>query len=191
MSTGKLIGLRDIHYALLTSDDESGVVYEDPKRLAEAVSAKLKPKVNTESLFADDRIIEQASSLENVEIELELADLTPEIQAEVLGQRMEKGVVISSGDDIAPYLALGFRALKSNGKFRYVWLYKGKFELPEDEHQTKEGKVSFQKPKIKATFMERKYDSAWKGTADDNTDDFTGGKDWFKAVHDPTPTPEA
>ena len=30
----------------------------------------------------------------------------------------------NSGEDVSRYVAIGFRAKKSNGKYRYYWLYR-------------------------------------------------------------------
>ena len=35
-----------------------------------------------------------------------------------------------------PFVALGFRAMKSNGHYRYYWFLKGKFNMPKEEATT-------------------------------------------------------
>lgn len=51
-------------------------------------------------------------------------------RAKLQGDKVVEGVLI------APTLALGFKSKKNNGKYRYVWLLKGKFELTADEYDT-------------------------------------------------------
>ena len=50
-------------------------------------------------------------------------------------------------------MALAFRSLKSNGKYKYVVLYKGAFGVGDDEYQTKEESATFQTTTISATFL--------------------------------------
>jgi len=59
-----------------------------------------------------------------------------------------KGVLIESKDDLPPTIALGFKSKKNNGKYRYVWLLKGKFELVTDEYDTEAEKPKAQSAKL-------------------------------------------
>lgn len=45
------IGLRDVHYAILTSDNASGAVYETPVKIAGAISANVNPNTNSATLL--------------------------------------------------------------------------------------------------------------------------------------------
>ena len=77
-------------------------------------------------------------------------------------------VLTYNHDDIAPYVALGFKIKKSNGKYRYVWLLKGKFDEVAEEAATQEDKAKFTTPKVKGTFMSRE-DGNWKYSADEDS----------------------
>jgi len=182
--SGVQVGLRDLHYAILTQDDAMGVAYEDPVKIAGAISATITPTVNTETLFADDGPSETASALGEITVELQVKDLPLPVQAALLGHDLENGVLIRNADDNAPYVALGFRSLKSNGKYRYVWLYKGKFAPPEQQYQTKEDTPAFQTPTITGTFVKREYDDAWQAVGDEDEPGFTAGATWFDAVYE-------
>ncbi|MEY9096284.1 major tail protein [Paenibacillus sp. RC84] len=182
---GVQVGLNNLHFAKLTKDDDSGAVYETPKRIAGSIMAKISPKMNTETLYADDGPSETATALGEIEVEFEVKDLPLEIQAEVLGHTLSKGVLIKNADDTAPYLAIGFKSKKTNGHYRFVWLYKGRFELPEQEFKTMEDKPSFQTPKVKAKFVKREYDNIWQVMGDEDVSGFTAGDTWFSQVYDP------
>lgn len=163
-----LVGLENLVYAKLTN--EATNVYETPVAIAPAINAKIKPKVNSAILYGDNRAVETVSALGEIEVELEVTDLPLEVVAALLGHSLDAatGVITYNVDDIAPYVALGFKAKKANGKYRYVWLLKGKFEEQEDEYATTEDKVKFTTPKIKGTFVSRS-DSNWKYTADEDS----------------------
>lgn len=185
---GILIGLRDLHYAILISDDpNTGAVYEKPVRIAQAINAKISPKQNTETLYADDGPFVTVASMGEVDVELEVSDLPLEVQAALLGHTISNGVMIKKSTDIAPEVAIGFRSVKSNGKYRYVWLLKGKFHLPEEDYATKADKISFNTPKLKGTFVKR-LDDVWQYVADEDSLDFdpTIASSWFTSVYKPT-----
>ncbi|WP_297988623.1 major tail protein [uncultured Anoxybacillus sp.] len=179
---GVQVGLRDLYYAILKKDDSTGVAYQTPVKIAGAINAKISPKVDTQTLYADDVPSETFTSLGEIEVELETKDLTLSVQAALLGHKISNGVLVKEADDVAPYVAIGFRSQKSNGKFRYVWLTKGRFETPEQEYQTKEDKPSFQTPKLKGTFVKRDYDGVWQVIGDEEETGFNQSNTWFNAV---------
>lgn len=186
---GVLIGLDDLHYAVLTKDDATGVTYDTPKPIAKAVSASIQPKTNSATLYADDGPTETATSLGEIQVDLEVAGLPTSVVAELLGATVgSDGVLVQKATDVAPYVAIGFRSQKSNGKYRYVWLYKGRFAPMQEDYKTKEDNVSFQTEKISGTFVKRDYDSAWIAKGDEDDPTFTGGATWFDQVYAPPTT---
>jgi phi13 family phage major tail protein len=183
MSRGVQIGLKDVHYALLTTDDvETGVTYEEPAPIIGAITANINPNASMETLFADDGPMETAASLGQIELELNVADLPLSVQAALLGHEAPTvGEIMRKAGDVPPWLALGFRSLKSNGKYRYVWLLKGKFMVPEQSHETKGDTITFQTPTINGSFVKRDFDDAYQLLGDEDETDFAA-TDWFKAT---------
>lgn len=181
-----LVGLKDLYYATLTKDDDTGVTYGTPARVAPAINAKITPSVSTEILYADDGAAETTTALGEISVELETSDLPLEIQAVLLGHTLDvaTGVMTKKSSDTAPYVALGFKSKKSNGKYRFVWLLKGKFSPIEEEFKTSEDKVSYNTPKIKASFIKRSKDDVWQYIADEDSG-FTGAATWFTTVYAP------
>lgn len=183
------VGLNNLHYALLTKDDSTGITYSAPKKVAGAIEAKISPKVNSAILYADDGAAETASSLGEIEVEINLKSLPSEVQKEILGHTLNtEGVLIKKSDDIAPYLALGFSSQNSDGTTKYVWLFKGKFELPEENFKTKGENVEFQTPSVKAKFVKRDKDNAWQAQVNsgDTGIDPAVIPAWFTAVYTET-----
>lgn len=178
------IGLKNLVYSKLTKDDEVGVTYSEVKKIAPAINARISPKTEISNLYADDGAVETVTSLGEIEVELEISDLPIDIQADLQGHTVNAGVIIKKSTDTAPYVAIGFKSEKANGSYRYKWLYKGKFSLFEEEFKTKEDKVEFQTPKLKATFVKRLFDDAWEATADEDAVDFNPltATNWFTSV---------
>lgn len=162
------IGVENLVIATLT--DEANCTYSTVTSVAPLINIKVNPKSNTDTLYADDRAVETVTSLGEIDVEIETQDLPLEIQATMLGHVLDAvtGVMAFKATDIAPYVALGFKIKKANGKYRYVWLLKGKFEELGEEASTQEDKAKFQTPKLKGTFLTR-TDGLWKYTMDENS----------------------
>jgi phi13 family phage major tail protein len=150
---GVQVGLKNLYYAVLTKDDATGVSYLAPVKIAGAINAKISPKSNTEVLYADDGPDETATALGEIDVEFEAKDISLADQAALLGHSIVGGVMLKKATDVAPYVALGFMSKKSNGQYRYIWLTKGMFALPDQEYATGEDKPKFQTPKLKGTSL--------------------------------------
>jgi len=186
------IGLRDIHIALLTKDDNTGATYATPTKLERAISAKLSPKVNSENIYSDDTVEDVITSFDSIEVEIELNQLTLTSRATLQGASVVTGVLIESKQDLAPTVALGFKSKKHNGKYRFVWLLKGKFELAADEYDTEADKPAPKTAKLKGTFYSRDFDGNFRFIADEDEVGIDPAilTAWFTAVPaEPVATP--
>ena len=111
-------------------------------------------------MYADDTLSESVTEFASGTLKLGIKDLTPEVLAELLGQAVDKNSVVWAGkEDEPPYVAVGFRAKKTGGKYRYVWLLKAKFKVPSEKYETKGESIKFNTPDIEASFTTRKKDN--------------------------------
>ncbi|WP_085523850.1 major tail protein [Tuberibacillus sp. Marseille-P3662] len=178
------IGLRGMVYAILNQDDKNGVAYGEVKSIPGAISATYTPATNSETLYADDGPYETATAIGASELEINAADLPFEAQSDLLGKTIgSDGTVLGKSSDNAPYAAFGFKSLKSNGKYRVKWFYKGKFRLPEESYQTKEDSPAFQSPTVTGTFVNREFDNAMEITGDEDRPGFVGVEQFFDGVY--------
>lgn len=184
------VGLKNFHYALLKSDDETAVTYDTVKAIKGLISADIKPSASSETLYADDGPYEADTVLGDVTITIETADLSLEQQAELLGHTISKGVLVSKSSDKAPYVAIAFESGKSNGAIRYVKVLKVRFEEQQDSTKTQGNKVAFQTPKLEGKAVCRLYDGQWKRTADTDATEFDAktATNWYKAIEESTVT---
>lgn len=176
------VGLKDLHYAILNEDSKNTLQYEVPQSLAGIINATINPSVNTQELYADDQLWESVSALGKIDVEIETADLPLNIRAILGGHSVENGILIEKSGDIPPHIALGFKSLKSNGKYRYIWLLKGVAQPMAEDFSTKKDNVEHKTPKTKFTFMPRAYDGEWKHSADEDNPAFTAAQTWFDKV---------
>lgn len=181
------IGLKDIYFAIIESDDETGTVYDTPERMGGAMTANVQPAFNSADLRADDGVVATAESQGVTTVVVNTDDLSPEVEAKVLGREVNSdGVLIESEDDRAPYLALMFRAEKANGAYRYTVLYKGKFTPPEKNYETKQETPAFQTPTINGRFLRRDSDKRRGAQVDEDGKNVKTGviDNWFKDVYE-------
>lgn len=118
------IGLRDLYRAPITIGTSGAEEYGTPVRMAKAISAELSVEVAEAILYADDGADEVVKEFVSGEITLNVNDLLPADLAALLGQKQDTDkVVYGSDSDEAPYTAIGFRAKKAGGTYKYIWLY--------------------------------------------------------------------
>ena len=162
-----ITGVEKLFYSKITKDDNTGLTFGTPIYLAGVKEIKIAPKVSTEKLYAENKLWDQSTTLEDVEVTVNIADLTNMQSADLLGQTIAtEGGSFASSKDEAPYIALLYKANKSNGQARYGVLYKGKMSLPDDSAKGKEGKTDFQTPEMKSTFQPLQNNGMWKYSVD-------------------------
>jgi phi13 family phage major tail protein len=98
---------------------------------------------------------------------------------------------LPSENDSNP-VAVGFRALKPNNRYRYFWFYRVKFGVPATNLQTKGDSITFQTPTIEGTVMRRnKVDGLdkhpWKAEVTEGESNVSDGtiSEWFSEVYEP------
>lgn len=160
------IGLKDLSFAKLLTDTKTEATYEPVKKYERSINAKVTPKSNSENLYSDDNTEDVVTSFSQVDVEIELNQISTATRAFVQGSKIIKGILVETKKDIAPYLAMIFKSKKTDGSYRYVCLYKGKFEISSDEYATQEEKIKTQTAKLKGTFICREFDEAYRLIAD-------------------------
>lgn len=187
------IGLDKLYYAPITEDANGNETYGTPAVLAKAISAELSVELNEAILYADDGAAEVVKEFKSGTLSLGIDDIGAEIASALSGATIDSnGVVVSGSDDGGTPVAVAFRARKSNGKYRYYWLYRVKFGIPATNLQTKGDSISFQTPTIEGTIMRRnKVDfndnHPWKAEVTEGADgvDDSVISTWYDAVYEP------
>ena len=195
------IGLDRLFYSKITEAEDGGETYGTPVSLAKAISAELSIELAEAVLYADDGAAEVIKDFKSGKLTLGVDDIGVTAAQDLIGAAADtNGVLISASENIGAPVAIGFRALKSDGKYRYFWLYRVKFGIPATNLQTKGDSITFQTPTIEGTVMRRnKLDGQshhpWKaevteGGAGVSADTITG---WFGELYEPvyTATPPA
>ena len=186
------IGLDMLHYAKITEDENGNESYGTPQKLAKAMSADLSVELAEATLYADDGAAEIVKEFKSGTLSLGVDDIGAAVASDLTGAVIDNnGVVISTGEDGGAPVAIGFRAKKSNGKYKYFWLYKVKFGIPATALATKGDSITFNTPTIEGTVLRRnKVDAEnrhpWKAEVTEgdalDPDVITN---WYKQVYEP------
>lgn len=185
------IGLSNLHIAELLKDDANGVEYDNPIKVVALAKAKASPKTNSKTYYADNIPMETYTAMGEGELEIEVGDFPIDILGKMLGSKVVNGVMYSKSTDAAnaPYFAVGFEGLKSNGKRVFYWYYKVRFAIPEEDLKTMEDTPEYQPETVKAIFVNRAFDGKWRAKADEDAKDFepATATNWFTEVHEEVP----
>ena len=150
------IGLDKLYYSKITEDSNGEETYSTPLVLAKAITAELSVELVEAILYADDGAAEVVKDFNSGTLTLGVDDIGPTAAADLTGASTDdNGVLISASENVGTPVALGFRAQKANGTYRYFWLYRVKFGLPATNLQTKSDSITFSTPTIEGTVMRR------------------------------------
>ena len=187
------IGLDKLYYATIIDDENGEEIYGTPTQLAKAISAELSVELAEATLYADDGAAEIVKEFKNGTISLGVDDIGSATAAALTGVTVDtNNVVVSTSEDGGDPVAVGFRAKKSNGKYKYYWLYRVKFGIPSTNLATKGDSITFSTPTIEGTVLRRnKPDTSgkhpWKAEVTEGDKDVPASviSGWYTEVYEP------
>ena len=187
------IGLDKLYYSKITEDASGNETYGDPMPLAKAMTAELSVELAEATLYADDGAAEVVKEFQSGTLTLGVDNIGLAVAADLTGAAIDSNnVLVSASEDGGDPVAVGFRAKKANGKYRYFWLYRVKFGIPATNLTTKGESIEFSTPSIEGTVMRRnkvdgKGNHPWKAEV---SEDDTGVpasviSGWYTDVYEP------
>lgn len=187
------IGLDSLYYAKITEDQNGIETYGTPKVLAKAMTAELSIELIEAILYADDGASEVVKEFKSGALTLGIDDIGSLVAQDLTGCKIDSNnVVVSRSEDGGSPVAVGFRAKKANGKYRYFWLYRVIFSVPATSLATKGDSITFSSPTIEGTvFRRNKLDSEnkhpWKSEVTEGDNGVAPAiiSGWFTSVYEP------
>ena len=150
------IGLDKLYYAKITEDTSGNETYGDPQPLAKAMTAELSVDLAEATLYADDGAAAVVKEFQSGTLTLGVDDIGVTVAQDLTGATIDGNkVLVSTSEDGGTPVAVGFRAKKANGKYRYFWLYRVKFGIPATNLTTKGESIEFSTPSIEGTVTRR------------------------------------
>ena len=187
------IGMDKLYYAKITEGQHGEETYAKPVQLARAISAGLSISLAEAVLFADDGAAYTIKDFASGTLTLGVDDIGMAAAQDLTGAVADdNGVLISHTENESTPVAVGFRALKPDNRYRYFWLYRVKFGIPATNLQTKGDSITFQTPTIEGTVMRRNKPDAkdkrpWKAEVTQGDPGVSQGTidGWYDAVYEP------
>jgi len=148
------IGLKELRYAVLDKNEKTAQIYDLPG----AIEAKVDVPQEVAKLYADDGLYKvKGSGVNEIKIELNIADLETEDKERILGVEVVDGIEKYGENTDPPYVAVTFKQATEGGSWYFAAL-KGKFSVPATEGKTKEDKVEWTTPTVEGEFLSRKVE---------------------------------
>ena len=174
----------NVHYALITVDDDGDVTFGTPVAMPGAVSLSLEPNGGPSNFYADGYAYYTISNNMGYEGDLELAMVPESFRTDVLKESLDdNSVLVESANVETANFALLFEFDGDVRKIRHV-LYNCSASRPSIESETKEDTIEPGTETLSIT-ADPRSDGLVKARTGDTTDAGTYAN-WYKAVYTPT-----
>lgn len=181
-------GLKNLHYAIITSESKEETVYGEVKPFGPAMALNIQPSINRSNLRADDAVLFSDSAKGPIAITVNTAYLEKEVEADVLGKKIhDNGLISDNVNDDAPYIAIGGEAASARGGSEFFWIYRVKLAPAEENKETKQETPTYQTPNLTGEAIPRLHDGEEKVKAWDGDESIVDKKifeQWFDEVID-------
>ena len=175
---------------IVTALEEENVI----RSLANAMTAELSVELAEATLYADDGAAEVVKEFQSGTLTLGVDNIGLSVAADLTGATIDNNnVLVSTSEDGGDPVAIGFRAKKANGKYRYFWLYRVIFSIPATNLTTKGESIEFSTPSIEGTVLRRnKLDGQgkhpWKAEVSEDSTGVSASviSGWYTEVYEPT-----
>ena len=174
----------NVHYALITVDEDGEVTFGTPVAMPGAVSLSLEPNGEPSNFYADGYAYYTISNNMGYEGDLELAMVPESFRTDVLKESLDTNQVLVENANVeTANFALLFEFDGDVNAIRHV-LYNCSASRPSIESETKEDTIEPGTETLSIT-ADPRSDGLVKARTGDTTDAGTY-TNWYKAVYTPT-----
>jgi phi13 family phage major tail protein len=178
------IGASNLTVAKILTDPVGGTpTYDTPyiftKKLVSIGVQFQGNKVNDD---ADDQIVDSAIGYGDIQLAIQVTDLTADEQAMLLGRAISGGMYSRTpGTDEPPEWCVMWKSKKLNGHYKFYKVLKVKFMDPDESFETKRQSIVFQHPTINGSGIPRLSDGMDHRVLDQDSSTFDSAlaSAWF------------
>lgn len=185
-------GVDKLMYAEVTKDTKDGYETGPVKWLSPTAEIGRTTESSSEAHYYDNKPMIVISSTGSDEMSLTVAPLDLETYAEITGQQFDSdtGSLIEC-ERTNKYFAIGYRTKGTDGKYRYVWRFKGQFNIPDETSATEDDSTDTNNTELTWTGVSTVYEFEKTGKSAKSIvcDERYGAVD-FDAFFDSVQTPD-
>ena len=148
------IGFRKAKYNLIDGDKYKALTGSKVPEFEKVVDEKFAPEYNTAELYANDALCESDYSFKKGTLSLTVADDDDTFVAEIMGNTVSTGEVVSSVDDTAPEMGYGHilpKLVNNVKKYKVEFFPRVKFTKVTTDNKTRGESVEFSTTAIEGT----------------------------------------
>lgn len=148
------IGFRKAKYNLIDGDKYKALTGSKVPEFEKVVDEKFAPEYNTAELYANDALCESDYSFKKGTLSLTVADDDDTFVAEIMGNTVTTGEVVSSVDDTAPEVGYGHilpKLVNNVKKYKVEFFPRVKFTKVTTDNKTRGASIEFSTTAIEGT----------------------------------------
>ncbi|RDV27119.1 major tail protein [Lysinibacillus capsici] len=164
-----LYGLTNVHYSVITRNEDGTYTYAKPVRIEGAVSLEMSPTGDPMNFYADNGIFFSRNSNTGYEGTLTIAMVTDQFRTDVLGEKMVNGGFLEASDAKAKDIALLFEVDGDVQATRFVY-YDVTVARPSQSAATVAESIEIEGQELTFTAKPRTSDKAIRWNTGEATD---------------------
>lgn len=132
-------GIEGLVYAELLTDTAEEITFGEVKPLCGVATLSKTTESSSEAHYYDNIPAVVVDSTGADEVTLGVSAIPFDVLAAITGQHYDATLgAFVEGERESKYFAIGYKTAKTNGDEVYVWRFKGTFNIPDSEHNTKD-----------------------------------------------------
>ena len=141
-----VLSIDKFHYAVITKNDNTGYTHPAMKEIPGLIEISFNTETATGELYADGMKVYSDSAVVGISLNTTLASVPVGDRAAMLGNDYNDTTDVLSvkTSDVAPEIAIAFRAQFRDGQYKYYKFNVAKAEIGEQTATTKSGDITYQ-----------------------------------------------
>lgn len=177
ISNSYRMNVKNLVYAKLLTDTETGTTYGDIKKFADARQIQVTPTIASGDCYGDGAKKKSQSKITGYEVTTDVNKAQVDVRADLFGHKFTPdGELIIGNDDKPIEFAFGYEIEQTEGNRELVWLLKCTAQPYAYTVQQTEGDVKYASDSIKITSIMRESDNNFQLIGDTNNSTFTDEK---------------